>query len=109
MALRPPPATEIAPPRARGGVLIMCPRGTPFPRKGRDASLSDPRTSTLSDSKAPDSTRLSFGKIPEILRIPDLIAIQRQSFEWLMTSGLRETFDEISPIEDYTGQMALTF
>lgn len=63
--------------------------------------MSDPRTST--------SSRLSFGKIPEILPIPDLIAIQRQSFEWLITDGLRETFDEISPIEDFTGQMALTF
>jgi len=63
----------------------------------------------LSDPRSSDSTRLSFGKIPEILRIPDLIAIQRQSFAWLMTDGLRETFEEISPIEDYTGQMALTF
>ena len=63
--------------------------------------MSDPRTSA--------SLRLSFGKIPEILPIPDLIAIQRQSFEWLITDGLRETFDEISPIEDFTGQMALTF
>jgi DNA-directed RNA polymerase subunit beta len=78
--------------------------------------LSDPRTSTATASttttdrpQRADFTRLSFGKIPEILRIPDLIAIQRQSFEWLMTDGLRETFDEISPIEDYTGQMALTF
>ena len=63
--------------------------------------MIDPRTSA--------SLRLSFGKIPEILPIPDLIAIQRQSFEWLITDGLRETFDEISPIEDFTGQMALTF
>ncbi len=63
--------------------------------------MSDPRTSA--------SRRLSFGKIPEILPIPDLIAIQRQSFEWLITEGLRETFEEISPIEDFTGQMALTF
>jgi DNA-directed RNA polymerase subunit beta len=63
----------------------------------------------LSYPRSSDSIRLSFGKIPEILRIPDLIAIQRQSFAWLMTDGLRETFEEISPIEDYTGQMALTF
>jgi DNA-directed RNA polymerase subunit beta len=87
------------------------------PAKGEGRLLSDPRTSSSTPSTPsqtltaapPDSTRLSFGKIPEILRIPDLIAIQRQSFEWLMTDGLRETFDEISPIEDYTGQMALTF
>jgi len=63
----------------------------------------------LSDPRLEASPRLSFGKIPEILPIPDLIAIQRQSFEWLITDGLRETFDEISPIEDFTGQMALTF
>src|SRR5215208_1874166 len=72
-----------------------------LPAKGEGRLLSDPRTSA--------SLRLSFGKIPEILPIPDLIAIQRQSFEWLITEGLRETFDEISPIEDFTGQMALTF
>jgi DNA-directed RNA polymerase subunit beta len=71
--------------------------------------LSDPRTSSATSQEATGTDRLSFGKIPEILRIPDLIAIQRQSFEWLMTDGLRETFEEISPIEDYTGQMALTF
>ncbi len=63
----------------------------------------------MSDPRLEASPRLSFGKIPEILPIPDLIAIQRQSFEWLITAGLRETFDEISPIEDFTGQMALTF
>ena len=63
----------------------------------------------MSQPRTPASTRRSFGKIPEILPIPDLIAIQRESFEWLMTDGLRETFEEISPIEDFTGQMALTF
>jgi DNA-directed RNA polymerase subunit beta len=63
----------------------------------------------LSDPRTPASPRLSFGKIPEILPLPDLIAIQRESFEWLITDGLREVFEEISPIEDFTGQMALTF
>jgi DNA-directed RNA polymerase subunit beta len=63
----------------------------------------------LSDPRTPASPRLSFGKIPEILPLPDLIAIQRDSFEWLITDGLREVFEEISPIEDFTGQMALTF
>ncbi len=63
----------------------------------------------MSDPRTPASPRLSFGKIPEILPLPDLIAIQRASFEWLITDGLREVFDEISPIEDFTGQMALTF
>jgi len=53
--------------------------------------------------------RLSFGKIPETLPLPDLIAIQRESFDWLLADGLRETFAEISPIEDYQGVMKLYF
>jgi DNA-directed RNA polymerase subunit beta len=53
--------------------------------------------------------RLSFAKIPESLPLPDLIAIQRESFDWLLADGLRETFAEISPIEDYQGVMKLYF
>jgi len=56
---------------------------------------------------APIRERLSFGKIPEVLPLPDLIAIQRDSFDWLLKEGLKETFEEISPIEDYQGVMKL--
>ena len=60
--------------------------------------------------QSPDG-RLSFAKIAEPLRIEDLdlIAIQRDSFVWLRDVGLAEVFREISPIEDFTGQMALSF
>ncbi|GIU91315.1 MAG: DNA-directed RNA polymerase subunit beta [Acidimicrobiia bacterium] len=51
--------------------------------------------------------RLSFAKIPEVLPLPDLLAIQRESFQWFLDEGLREIFDEISPIEDFTGNLAL--
>ncbi len=55
--------------------------------------------------------RLSFAKIAEPLPLEqlDLVAIQRQSFSWLTEAGLGEVFAEISPIEDFTGQMALGF
>jgi DNA-directed RNA polymerase subunit beta len=55
--------------------------------------------------------RLSFSKIREALPIEelDLVAIQRGSFEWLIDEGLGEIFDEISPIEDSQGKMALSF
>ena len=55
--------------------------------------------------------RLSFAKIAEPLPVEDLdlVAIQRDSFRWLREKGLREVFEEISPIEDFTGQMALSF
>ena len=56
---------------------------------------------------APVRERLSFGKIAEVLPLPDLISIQTDSFDWLLKEGLRETFDEISPIEDYQGVMKL--
>ncbi|RPI25131.1 MAG: DNA-directed RNA polymerase subunit beta, partial [Actinobacteria bacterium] len=53
------------------------------------------------------SSRLSFAKIPEVLPLPDLLAIQRDSFGWFLESGLKQIFDEVSPIEDFTGNLAL--
>ncbi len=53
--------------------------------------------------------RRSFAKIPEILEVPDLIDIQKGSFDWLLENGLRETFDDISPIEDFTGNLVVEF
>jgi DNA-directed RNA polymerase subunit beta len=51
--------------------------------------------------------RRTFSKIPEILDVPNLIAIQKASFDWLLHDGLAETFREISPIEDFTGNLAI--
>jgi DNA-directed RNA polymerase subunit beta len=53
--------------------------------------------------------RISFAKIPEVLPVPDLIGIQKQSFEWFTGNGLAEIFRDISPIEDFTGTMAVEF
>jgi DNA-directed RNA polymerase subunit beta len=70
--------------------------------------LSTLRSSDGAPSRAP---RLSFAKIKEPLPVEDLdlVAIQRDSFRWLREKGLAEVFEEISPIEDFTGQMALSF
>ena len=51
--------------------------------------------------------RLSFAKIPEVLPLPDLLAVQHESFRWFIEEGLQEIFNEISPIEDFTGSLAL--
>jgi DNA-directed RNA polymerase subunit beta len=51
--------------------------------------------------------RFSFGKIPEVLPLPDLLAVQHESFQWFLDEGFREIFEEISPIEDFTGSLAL--
>ncbi|HHC09487.1 MAG TPA: DNA-directed RNA polymerase subunit beta [Actinobacteria bacterium] len=55
------------------------------------------------------STRLSFAKIPEVQPVPDLLAVQRDSFRQFLDSGLAQIFQEISPIEDFTGNLALEF
>jgi DNA-directed RNA polymerase subunit beta len=57
-------------------------------------------------------TRRSFARLTKPHDVPNLIDIQRRSFEWLtdpQKGGLRETIDDISPIEDYTGNLAVQF
>ena len=51
--------------------------------------------------------RLSFSKLREVLELPDLIAVQRESFEWFLEQGVAEVLADISPIEDFTGQLKL--
>jgi DNA-directed RNA polymerase subunit beta len=51
--------------------------------------------------------RFSFANIDEVLPLPDLIAIQRDSFKWFLDRGMADTFRDISPIEDFTGQLRL--
>ena len=62
--------------------------------------------------RKPDSLkrkRRNFGKIPEVLEIPNLISVQRDSFEWLVADGLKEALREVSPIGNFTGNRALEF
>jgi len=51
--------------------------------------------------------RYSFANLDEALQLPDLIAIQRESFEWFLNQGLAETFRDISPIKDFTETLQL--
>ncbi len=51
--------------------------------------------------------RLSFSKLREVLQLPDLIAVQRESFLWFLEQGVAEVLSDISPIEDFTGQLKL--
>src|SRR6059058_1437461 len=76
------------------------------------ASLSTARgVAVLATAHAP-RTRRSFARLNKVLEVPNLIDIQRKSFAWLTDpdgGGLRETIDDISPIEDYTGNLAVQF
>lgn len=51
--------------------------------------------------------RFSFANLNEVLPLPDLVAVQRDSFDWFLSHGLAETFADISPIEDFTGALRL--
>ena len=51
--------------------------------------------------------RYSFANLGEALEIPDLIAVQRESFEWFVRQGLAEAFADISPIKDFSGNLQL--
>lgn len=53
--------------------------------------------------------RYSFGKIREVLEMPDLVEIQHKSYQWFLHEGLREMFDDVSPIQDFTGNLVLEF
>ena len=56
----------------------------------------------ISEMKAP--SRRNYGRIPNLVELKDLIATQLESFTWFRNEGLRELFDEINPITDYTGK-----
>ena len=53
--------------------------------------------------------RRSFARIEEVLDLPNLIEIQTASYDWFLNEGIREMFRDISPIEDFTGNLALEF
>ncbi|MCJ7665454.1 MAG: DNA-directed RNA polymerase subunit beta, partial [Actinobacteria bacterium] len=53
--------------------------------------------------------RYDFGRIPKIMEMPHLLDIQRESFQWFLDEGLIEALKDISPIEDFTGNMSLEF
>ncbi len=53
--------------------------------------------------------RYSYAKIKEVLEMPHLLDIQRNSYEWFLKEGLEEIFHDISPIQDFTGNLVLSF
>ena len=59
--------------------------------------------------KLGENTRMSYGKINEVLEMPNLIEIQTNSYKWFLSEGLKEVFHDVSPITDYTGNLILEF
>ncbi len=59
--------------------------------------------------KAGKNMRMSYSKQKEVLEMPNLIEVQKNSYQWFLDAGLREVFADISPISDYAGQLSLEF
>ena len=59
--------------------------------------------------KAGNGIRMSYARQEEVLEMPNLIEVQKNSYQWLLTDGLREVFDDISMIVDYSGRYGLRF
>ena len=59
--------------------------------------------------KSGKSIRMSYSRQKEVLEMPNLIEVQRDSYDWFLTTGLREVLDDISPIEDYAQNLSLEF
>lgn len=70
---------------------------------------SDGFNMMVKDVQHGKTIRKSFARIEEILEMPNLIEIQKKSYEWFLDTGLREVFEDVSAITDYTGNLELTF
>ena len=119
-------AASCPPPTAVPGCVSACAQVTPSVSLRKDLSWPPRATPAATASSAhPAPNRISFAKIREPLEVPDLLALQTDSFDWLLgnetlagpgragaadgrtdvptKSGLEEIFEEISPIEDFSG------
>ena len=56
-----------------------------------------------------NNMRMSYQRQKEVLEMPNLIEVQKDSYQWFLDEGLQEAFDDISPIEDYSGHLSLEF
>ena len=59
--------------------------------------------------KSGTKTRVSYARQNDVLEVPNLIEIQKDSYQWFLDEGLKEVFEDISPIADYNGQLSLEF
>jgi DNA-directed RNA polymerase subunit beta len=106
--------------KAPGGKTSRAKRATPAEGSATASALAEPALSgfgldagaftveTYADP-GPKRPRHSFAKITDVLELPDLIELQKASFHWFVTDGLKDAFESISPIKDFTGNLVLEF
>jgi len=63
----------------------------------------------VKEHKLGRTTRMSFSKIDEVLEMPNLIEVQKKSYQWFLEEGLKEVLSDVSPIIDYSGNLHIEF
>ena len=63
----------------------------------------------MREVKNEKTSRMTFGNIKEVVEMPNLIQVQKDSYNWFVQKGLREVFNECFPITDYSGKLVLDF
>ena len=63
----------------------------------------------MREVKNEKTSRMVFGNIKDVIEMPNLIQVQKDSYDWFVKKGLKEVFDECSPITDYSGRLILEF
>ena len=63
----------------------------------------------VKDVKLGKAERKSFGKIEDVINMPNLIEIQKKSYQWFLEDGLKEVFKDVSGINDYQNNLVLDF
>ena len=63
----------------------------------------------MTPQKLGTNVRMSFSRIKEVLEMPNLIEVQRKSYDWFLNEGLREVLEDVSPIVDYSGKLLIDF
>ena len=74
--------------------------------QGVKTSMEKNRIRPISTGKG---VRMSYSRQKEVLQMPNLIEVQKNSYQWFLSEGLREAFNDISPITDFNGQLSLEF
>ncbi|MBD5635614.1 MAG: hypothetical protein IAI49_14150, partial [Candidatus Eremiobacteraeota bacterium] len=108
------PAKAASAKTTRSKRVTKAEEGTPFATPPSSATaVFAPETEAFIVERYPDPgakrKRHTFAKIKDVLDLPDLIELQKASFKWFITDGLKEAFDSISPIKDFTGNLVLEF
>ena len=63
----------------------------------------------VTDVRLGTNTRKSFGKIQEVMKMPNLIQVQKDSYKWFLDTGLKEVLRDLEDITDYSGNLVLSF